>query len=1132
MAEANRPLDDTHAKLGKEDQPDVSGQQGLSNWVQENVLSPVYDTLVVEPGNALRQTVNYVARPLLNKDLIEPRLEPTHKGQAQFLGGEWWTQNIGSGLAAAAVYTVAGKLTGGALRGLHSKTHKLGIQILTSELGLKSRPVTDVVGYAGNFASRVVLNEKVAQVVGAACYDGMKETRPGETNLGNMAGGAASFTVFEAGNALVGSKFKTAASLGLIARTKVELAKAGLRTIPGALGSGAQVVASYVVSGQELPTDQQSWSESVVTGGAMNAVLPWFQHGIGKGIDAVNVHMKKTIPYQRFNRDIQSPLLKELSNCNPEVRVKLGAHESKALGQRSEVHLPEGVSEAEQGHEIWHVQAKKNFDRARDMHEVQRLIAANKLSEAWDKYVILRVREEVLGMKIEDAIRDTGIPSELSHFRWSNVHEGNLYWQRVLNDNKYRFQYESDFQSLIDKRGCQVTEIDYAGKTRYTAPLAMEEVNRLFRCATRESTCTFLGKQSIAKEWMGYQLVKSAVEQQDINGLTFRESWKTQLDERGPVQHNELLRLCQQVNDNPDVLVKLAMLRQTIGSIPFKHNELIASRLYEWGIAPGQQAKQFAKLYAAFSEQQRSSFLRSHVSRYPEVIAKLTKVEGIDQLTGDQVRLLAKNSELLSTREIPSSVPELLEHVQVLRIIGHASIPASIINRVLPLPLWQKYAAALAWKETSEFFDNHDQLVVTNQAFEKEAYFWNRFDHWVSHDVGPKLVFPKYQDYLNYSDGDFETHERYMDSLRAAVDHYHGRALSQRKRDINLLTWTSHDMIRGHVNGSESTNLRPAALVHGLRSKAFFDAFTYLDPKQIHIGDSSWERRSALALALTFGPEWRRWLLEQHEVGRNAHDATQWLPIAPTNKLEGLAGFLFKYQDCNLEKLRVVAKYWEHLTDEKRMLSLNKLYSMFAGKKYPLAQSEGLANEAGRWAVSEDSYSEIERRWLASLDTPSPFPLDQVWTCGEFRGRFIPRNDPRGLFLGQHTDCCQHVDHESGRDCAWYGQESPKSGFFIVEDAQGNVIAQSWAWLSDNGGLCFDSIEAKELGTRRKAVRTIYSQAASSLVTLFPTVTVGGSMMTFAKNLLGNEKLSLPQDYKNQYSDAKRRQTVLARRQL
>jgi hypothetical protein len=72
-------------------------------------------------------------------------------------------------------------------------------------------------------------------------------------------------------------------------------------------------------------------------------------------------------------------------------------------------------------------------------------------------------------------------------------------------------------------------------------------------------------------------------------------------------------------------------------------------------------------------------------------------------------------------------------------------------------------------------------------------------------------------------------------------------------------------------------------------------------------------------------------------------------------------------------------------------------------------------------------------------------------------------DDIRGLFLGKLTDCCQSIGCAGGA-CAEYGYESPDGGFYVLENAKGEVIGQTFAWRGVDGGLCFDTLET--LGTR------------------------------------------------------------------
>ncbi len=75
-------------------------------------------------------------------------------------------------------------------------------------------------------------------------------------------------------------------------------------------------------------------------------------------------------------------------------------------------------------------------------------------------------------------------------------------------------------------------------------------------------------------------------------------------------------------------------------------------------------------------------------------------------------------------------------------------------------------------------------------------------------------------------------------------------------------------------------------------------------------------------------------------------------------------------------------------------------------------------------------------------------------------GKFVrlPDGDLRGLILGELTDCCQSVD-KAGHDCAVHGYSSPNGGFYVVQNADEKIIAQTWAWRGTKGEMCFDTLE-------------------------------------------------------------------------
>jgi hypothetical protein len=320
-------------------------------------------------------------------------------------------------------------------------------------------------------------------------------------------------------------------------------------------------------------------------------------------------------------------------------------------------------------------------------------------------------------------------------------------------------------------------------------------------------------------------------------------------------------------------------------------------------------------------------------------------------------------------------------------------------------------------------------------------------------------------------------------------------------------------------------------LVIGLKAAAFRDAFLELArPAGLNTAYTSAD--AALRLTLTFGKSWKNWLVSRARTIREpagdqtfVHDASFWLPIEPVNKLTGLSDWLFQPQHKGkpINELGIIAKHWSSLEPEDRKLPYRALLERACAKAYPGAKNAQLASEAASWGTDASDYAEIEERHMASLAVPSPFPLHRRWSIDGLSARFLPRDDVRGLFLGQHTDCCQHPDGQ-GDTAAWYGQEKANAGFFVVEDKHGNVVAQSMVWIARNGkGLVFDSAECKRLGAREAAVVAIYSEAARELSSAFAVVTLGtGTDKLKAKQRwpeAGDQSLKLPKGDKP-YTDS------------
>jgi hypothetical protein len=328
---------------------------------------------------------------------------------------------------------------------------------------------------------------------------------------------------------------------------------------------------------------------------------------------------------------------------------------------------------------------------------------------------------------------------------------------------------------------------------------------------------------------------------------------------------------------------------------------------------------------------------------------------------------------------------------------------------------------------------------------------------------------------------------------------------------------------------ANSSEQNPLALVHAnVKAGTFARLLTQFAGTNELPANLSWQPRAALSTANIFGRDAQQWVAMQKAKGLAYHDATQWLPLYSPKEAEGLGKFLLKNDSRDPRDLALVARRWNSIEPELKAGSFRKLVAELRNGIYPEVKSASFVREASRWDVDPAAYPALESRYMASLDTPSAFPTDKVWRDGSLKGYFLPRSDERGLFLGEHTNCCQHPGGQ-GAACAWFGQENVRSGFFVVTDKADSIIAQSWAWLADDNSLVFDSLESKGLGSRAGQVSQIYTRAAADLSKTYGTVNLGKG--TYRVDLTQwpdaeSDLKQLPESYGKGYTDAAKQVTL------
>lgn len=286
------------------------------------------------------------------------------------------------------------------------------------------------------------------------------------------------------------------------------------------------------------------------------------------------------------------------------------------------------------------------------------------------------------------------------------------------------------------------------------------------------------------------------------------------------------------------------------------------------------------------------------------------------------------------------------------------------------------------------------------------------------------------------------------------------------------------------------------------------------------------------------------------------HDAVYWLPEPMSKEAnERFSQFIQRniiYQTVDengkhkmvhrpLSELKIIAQNWKALENklqnqeentEINKLKYNDVLSICMSVKYKDQRNDIFAVEAAKHGVSESQYHNCEDIYLAGLKVPEPFDSKKEFKEGKYTGRFLPREDPRTLFFGDYTNCCQHYGGV-GHSCTVSTVKHPFSQLFVIEDGQGKIIAGSWTWENTEDKyreVCFDNIESLGELSSRPELNKIYEQAGEYLTKEqnCHKVTIGlGYQDADVSKYSSTEAVPLPKLYGEGYSDA-RSQVLLA----
>lgn len=348
------------------------------------------------------------------------------------------------------------------------------------------------------------------------------------------------------------------------------------------------------------------------------------------------------------------------------------------------------------------------------------------------------------------------------------------------------------------------------------------------------------------------------------------------------------------------------------------------------------------------------------------------------------------------------------------------------------------------------------------------------------------------------------------------------------------------------------------------------DKTNYSDPKILKIredyqANKDWIVPSAINTMLCFGNDYKRYLnkilqynlyvkkeiaqnnpnLSQNDI-LNIHDALYWLPndLTENNRasfMELIDKHLFYTDDHGTKKHRdlanfeIIAKSWQYLSNEERKSDYKSLLAIIRSKKYKDAKHLKFAEEAAHWGIAESSYKNLEKIYEQGLQVPELIDPTKRFKSENLTGRFLPRDDPRIGFFGQHTNCCQHFSG-AGRSCAVSSIRDPFSQLFVVEDEKGRIVAGSWVWESKikkgddyYKALCFDNIEAIGDYASSQKVIDVYKKTLPYLAEQnYAKVTVGMGYQDGKVEEFANEPDPIPMNKSySGYTDAHSQRLML-----
>lgn len=412
------------------------------SWMEGNVLHPLANTAADAYNAVIYNTVGKAVNKVADKEVMS-KAGHYKTEETEGLTKETVTQAVTTGVGLAITYAAAGRSAGGILR---AGARFVGLE---SKLGA----VTSVETAAS--LTKTVMSDKTAQLAGAVAFDGLRDTKAGETHMGNMAGTFVGFSIYNRFNPALDKLAPSAKILGHAAL--------------GAGGSGASKVVADGVSGKV--TTKEELVTSMIAGGAMNTVLPGAQKLIGLGAGKINDKLGRghTVEQDMKLNGLygQSSTLDELSGKVASLRVKHG-QESTNL-QNKVVSLEGKGTAADRAHEFAHEWFLKSHQK--DFAEVAKTLKGGDEVKAFMEYRQLRMASEGYAHKMEAQVaKEVGDPRKVE------INSEKIGALKTPEGITYEDQWRREFERFKATDGRVVAEVDFKSVPTIAGVQSMREV--------------------------------------------------------------------------------------------------------------------------------------------------------------------------------------------------------------------------------------------------------------------------------------------------------------------------------------------------------------------------------------------------------------------------------------------------------------------------------------------------------------------------------------------------------------------------------------------------------------------------------------------------------------------------------